>query len=496
VPLSQARGSRPPSEPPASARTEERHAHLDKGGLAARIEPFLELAAALEADGSGRAEGLRALLVRIARALQSIASIESRSGVDAAASAFETLANAAHAYAQLEVGAQLRVLGESQDDAPASSVAVSQANKLASTMLRLGDRSGSESKEAADDALSDLNRLVPPSFTRIVSEVLSRVATLPYEATARTTATHVRVDEQLPAWLGARRTLGGFYVVRPLGGGAASSVFVAKRIEERHDANAELFALKVPDYDGAAARSLSEKEFLEYFRAEATALLGLPSDPNLARFVTFDLASRPKPILVMELIEGPTLERFVASADATHQLTAARAFDVLDGVLAGLEVMHRHAIGHLDLKPSNVILRNGQVPTLVDFGLAGRVIRPGCATGPYGAPEVWGVLPDDFHGDPSPMPADVYAFGALAYEMLTGHTLFDADSEVAIVSKHLVHDGHPAELDRLAHVRPLVELLEHTLRRDPRQRWTVPQVRGALRAIAKVAGNFQWPLGN
>ncbi|MGZ3456818.1 MAG: protein kinase domain-containing protein, partial [Polyangiales bacterium] len=442
--------SRPAGDAPDSSEGEDK----ETSPIAAKIEAILELGAALADDGSGRAEGLRAVFVRLARALQTIASIEARVAVEAAASAFDALASTAHAYAQLEVGAQLRVLGESQDEAPASGAAVAQASRLSALLLRAGDKDPAEARSAVKEALDDLRRLLPPAFTRIAAEVLGRLIELPYAAGERTTATLVRVDQQLPAWLGPRRTIGGFYIVRPLGGGAASSVFVAKRLEERHDENAELFALKVPDYDGAAARSLSEKEFLEYFRAEATALLGLPPDTNLARFVTFDLAARPKPILVMELIEGPTLERFVAgaAADTNPHGTAARAFDVLDGVLAGLEVMHRHAIGHLDLKPSNVVLRNGQIPTLVDFGLAGRVIRPGCATGPYGAPEVWGVIPEDFQGEPSPMAANVYAFGALAFETLTGQTLFDGSTEVAIVSKHLVHDGHPPELDRLSYV--------------------------------------------
>ncbi|MBI2393397.1 MAG: serine/threonine protein kinase [Deltaproteobacteria bacterium] len=473
------------------ARTEERIAP----SLAAKIEGLLELAAALGDDGSGRAEGLRAVLVRLARSLKQLSAIEGREGFERAGSAVDTLAGAAHAWAQIEAGARLRVLGSGdEDEPPASNVAVAAAGRLAAHLLRVGERDPIDARAAVHESLAELRRLLPPPVLRVVAEVLQAAAELPWQPLSGRLAQAVAIEHQLPAWLGARRTVGGFYVVRPLGGGAAASVFVARRIEERNVADAEQFALKVPDYDGAAARSLSEAEFMDFFRGEAAALLGLPPSPNLARFVTFDLGARPKPILVMELIEGPTLERFIATGEGASGVRAERAFGILDGVLAGLEVMHSHAIGHLDLKPSNVILRSGHTPTLVDFGLAGRVIRPGCATGPYGAPEVWGVLPDDFQGEPSPMAADVYAFGALAYEVLTGRTLFDADTEVAIISKHLVHDGHPPELARIAHIRPLVELIEHTLRRDPRDRWTVPQVRSALRAIAKIAGGFAWPL--
>lgn len=463
----------------------------------AKIEAIFELGAALGDDGSGRAEGLRTILVRIAQSLRQLAQLTARRDIEPAAAAFDALAGAAHAWTQVEAGALRRVLAADADAPPVSTVAVAQAGRLSGHLLRIGEVSAGDARAAAADGIAELNQLLPPAVTTVIGEVLTRVSELPFDEPlprAHHTPSFRPMTESLPAWLGPRRTIGGFYVVRPLGAGAAASVFVAKRIEERHDRDAEQFALKVPDYDGAAARSLSEQEFLTFFRAEASALLGLPSDPNLARFVTFDLAARPKPILVMELIEGPTLERFVGASDTTTRVPAARAFDILDGVAAGLEVMHRHAIGHLDLKPSNVILRQGRTPTLVDFGLAGRVIRPGCATGPYGAPEVWGVTPDNFRGDPSPMAADVYAFGALAFEVLTGRTLFDGGNEIAIVSKHLVHDGHPPELDHLAHVRPLVELLEHTLRRDPRQRWSIGQVRSALQAIAKVAGQFPWPL--
>jgi serine/threonine protein kinase len=298
------------------------------------------------------------------------------------------------------------------------------------------------------------------------------------------------MTEALPTWLPARRTLGGFYVIRPLASGGGGSVLVAVRIEDKGEDNAEHFALKVPSYDASAARTVSEQEFFQMFRAEASALLTIPSHPNLARFVTFDTGSRPKPILVMELVEGENLEHAITS----RALDTTRAFKLLDDVLSGLEAMHSVDVGHLDLKPSNVVLRKGNDAVLVDFGLAGRRIRPGCATGPYGAPEVWaaeGVSSD------SPRSADVYAFGCVSFEALTGEILFQADSELQQITMHLAHDGFPEKLRKLAqkpHLQPLAELLFSALRRDPHKRPTVPQLRADLRRLAPTLALAKWPL--
>lgn len=456
-----------------------------EGPNGAPIEALLDLAAALGEDGSGRAEALRGGLVRLARALRAIDVAEARRAFEGADSIFDALSSAVVGYEQIASAARRRVLGID----PVASV--ERASVLRAHLGRLGDRDDAIARQAARAASAIVEEVLPVPLASVVRNVLSHAVTLPFEGAPGARPLEA-APEALPAWLGPRRTIGGFSVVKPLGGGAAASVFVAKRTEERRDPNAERFALKVPDYDGAAARTLSEQEFGELFRAEASALLGLPPHPNLARFVTFDLGAKPKPILVMELIEGPTLEGALAARDLGP--TCGRAFSILDGVLGALEVMHGHGIGHLDLKPSNVILRRGEVPTLVDFGLAGRKLRPGCATGPYGAPEVWGVLPESFVGDPPPSAADVYAFGALAFELLTGVVLFDAPTEVATIARHVSHDGHPEGLDRIAAVRPLVELLEHTLRADPRARWTVPQIRAALRVVARVTSTFAWPL--
>jgi serine/threonine protein kinase len=294
-----------------------------------------------------------------------------------------------------------------------------------------------------------------------------------------------------PPWVPDNRILGAFRLLAPAGSGGAGSVFIAQRTEDRDSAGAERFALKVPEYSDVAAQTLTEEQFFQLFREEASALLNLPHHPNLARFVTFDLAARPKPILVMELVEGLSLDQLLTAGP----LDRPRALAILDGVLAGLEAMHVAGIGHLDVKPSNVILRGGRTPVLVDFGLSGRHIRPGCATLPYGAPEVWGLHIDGW--PPTPPPVDDYAAACMAFEMLTTHDLFDGASEMSIITLHLHSDGWPEPLRRLRAdpaLQPLADALATALRRHPGQRSTASQLRAALRGLARQLQDRPWPL--
>jgi serine/threonine protein kinase len=217
----------------------------------------------------------------------------------------------------------------------------------------------------------------------------------------------------------------------------------------------------------------------------------VPSHPNLARFVLFDDASKPKPILVMELVEGTTLERLLES----RALDTPRALKILDDVLRGLEAMHGAGVGHLDLKPSNVVLRKGAQAVLVDFGLAGRHIRPGCGTGPYGAPEVWDA--QSGRSDASPSKADLYAFACVAFEALTGRVLFDGTTEVAQIAMHLAHDGFPSALRLLANrhdLSELAELLFSTLRRNPLDRPSAATVRKELARLSGALAQLEWPI--
>jgi serine/threonine protein kinase len=286
------------------------------------------------------------------------------------------------------------------------------------------------------------------------------------------------------------RLLGGFYVMRPIGRGAGGSVLLAVRAEQRGRTERELVALKVPDYSAEAARNLSEQEFERLFREEAGALLALPAHANLARFVTFDASAQPKPVLVMEFVRGPNLERTLEAGD----LTLSRAFQIIDDLLAGLDAMHAVQIAHLDVKPPNVVLREttGNA-VLVDFGLAGRRIRAGCGSVHYGAAEVWTEDGDRF--DPSH--ADVYASGCVAYEVLTGHVLFGGDSVKDVIDQHFTKAPGAEQLVRLERTRklaPLAELLRATLSRDPTRRPSAARLRAGFKAIAHDLTALAWPL--
>lgn len=162
-----------------------------------------------------------------------------------------------------------------------------------------------------------------------------------------------------------------------------------------------------------------------------------------------------------------------------------------------MAAMHAVGVAHLDIKPSNVILRDETTPVLVDFGLSGRQLRPGCGTLEYCAPEILGVVPNGY--TPEAPRADLYAFACMAYELLTGHLLFDAEDESGLMAQHLGHDGWPAALARLGEIeplRPFASLLGACLRRDPRDRPTIHEVRAALqRMLPRVdAANLAWPV--
>ena len=451
------------------------------------LKALHSLAEELATESSARVEAIRTVLVRLNEALAKVASAVSLHSIAQSGASDDDLLEAVetwvNALSQMCVGARTRIEPEAGRPAPQAprrqlSVVVSRVVYGVEEQLTLG--------AAIDELVADL----PHGIDRMVAGVLWCLAELPIAGPEKND-TPSNAPERLPVWLPARRTIGGYYVVRSLGTGANASVLVVNRVEDRNDPNAEKFALKVPEYNVTAAQWVSEEQFLQLFREEASALIMLPNHANLARFVTFDLSARPFPILVMELVEGATMERVIEK----RSMDTKKCLKLMDDILAGLQAMHEVNTGHLDLKPSNVLLRKGEQAVLVDFGLSGRRIRLGCGTGPYGAPEIWGLAPAGTM--PTPMAADIYSFACLAYEMLTGNQLFAARSPVEQVQMHDSHDGSPEPIKRLMRhpeIGPLGEVLMTALRHHPRDRPSAADLRREIRAVSSMVSDAAWPV--
>jgi len=463
----------------------------------ATVAELRTLANELPAASAPRVEALRSALFEVAGALaamETATSLESVIGDEA--STLVHLELGVVRLAELLVGARRRL------DLSWAPPSVGAAFDVLMQVARRAVSGGqADVGEAVDAVVMTVNNELPTAIAALVATHLQRLVDLPVNAAAPEEAP--TVEEPLPSWLPASRIIGGFYIQRTIGAGAVGSVFVACRSDARHDRDAESFALKVPEYSGATASTLSEREFLRMFREEAGALLALPEHPNLARFVTFDAGAKPKPILVMEMVPGPNLEDLLERGLPT----VGDALAVLEGVGRGLEAMHAVGVAHLDVKPANIILRHAGErrdlrlsgpgacePVLVDFGLAGRHLRPGCASPYYGAPEIWVAEP--LEPNASPTAADVYAYACLAFELLTARVLFPADSPVDVITEHLAHDGLPTELERArgTRVEGLVEVLFGGLRKRPSERPTVGELSRGLAALAPQLSSLEWPL--
>ncbi|WP_437286147.1 protein kinase domain-containing protein [Sorangium sp. So ce406] len=255
-----------------------------------------------------------------------------------------------------------------------------------------------------DDTLQDLS--VSASGTREVSEPRDAAAT------------------------GPRQVLAGRYELLGLVGiGGMGSVYRARDLELE-----EVVAVKV------LRRELSgAPEVIERFRREVR-LARKVTHPNVAR--VFDIGEHDGDrFLTMEFVDGEALAGLLARE---RRLSVSRAIDIVESVCAGLGAAHRAGVIHRDLKPDNVLLgRDGRV-ILTDFGIARALARDGEAgktlgavlgTPAYMAPEqVQGAADVDAR-------ADLYALGAMLYEMLTGERAWQGDAPLAVAAARLIADA-------------------------------------------------------
>ena len=223
-----------------------------------------------------------------------------------------------------------------------------------------------------------------------------------------------------------------YEVLEQLAAGGMGTLWRARHLELEVDV-----ALKFVSSDASSAQPLKR------FKREAQAVARLRS-PNIVHVLDYGVFEE-QPYLAMELLHGEDLAKRL---EKTGKLPPQEALMILEGIAQGLRVAHEAGIVHRDLKPANIFLeRVGErdVVKILDFGVAkdlGRKADPvdTTSTGAVGSPAY--MSPEQVWGEEVGPRADLWALGALSFEMLTGKAPF-VDETLAKVFERIIRAPLP-----------------------------------------------------
>jgi hypothetical protein len=267
--------------------------------------------------------------------------------------------------------------------------------------------------------------------------------------------------------LTAGERLGPYVIEGPLGAGGMGEVYRARDTRLNR-----LVAIKV-----LPAGIADDAESRERFHREARAISTL-EHPNVCAL--HDVGEQDgRAYLVMQFLEGTTL----ATRLVRGPLPLDQALRIGRDICSALDAAHRHGIVHRDVKPGNVML----TPTgarLLDFGLAKQraVIAPlaqgSGAISTSGALTAEGMIvgtlhymaPEQIRGEPADARSDIYAFGTVMYEMLTGKPPFDAADPASLIGAILTRPPPPLVVEGVVPPR-LERAIGVCLEKEPEDRW-------------------------
>ena len=295
---------------------------------------------------------------------------------------------------------------------------------------------------------------------------IDRPALQPLAPSARSSAS--ATPDPAPRALDAGDALGPYEVLEFLGAGGMGEVYRAGDSNLNRDV-----ALKVLPETFA-----SDSDRLARFKREAHVLASL-NHPNIAAIYGFEEADGVQ-ALVLELVEGPTL----AGRIAQGAIPVNEALSIAKQIAEGLKAAHERGVMHRDLKPSNIKVRSDGAVKILDFGLA-KALNP--SDSGSAVPEVATITspatthtgaifgtaaymsPEHARGKPVDKRTDVWAFGCVLYEMLSGRQAFRGETIQDTLAAVLgdAPDWNVLPADTPASV---VRLLRRCLEKDPDRR--------------------------
>lgn len=218
--------------------------------------------------------------------------------------------------------------------------------------------------------------------------------------------------------------------------------------------------------------------------------------PNVIQMLDFGVLESGQPFIVMELIKGISIAQLLRERGPQSILFTLQ---ILEQIAEGMTAVHKAGIVHRDLKTSNIMIVDLDTSPLVrilDFGIAKSVAGEEQASTVTRAGQIFGspnyMSPQQIKGEPLDRQADVYSLGCIAFEMLTGRTMFEGETVMELVTKHMnepaprlweVSDKtFPMELERMvAHM-----VAKNTTERFPSMEVVIENIR-IVRTVVEEA---------
>jgi serine/threonine protein kinase len=281
--------------------------------------------------------------------------------------------------------------------------------------------------------------------------------------------------------------LGPYEIQSPLGAGGMGEVYRARDTRLERDVAIKVLPSAFSDDTGRMQR----------FQQEARTLSGL-NDPNL--LAIYDVGQQDKThYLVTEYLEGQTLAEKLAGG----ALSSRRVTDYALQVAKGLAAAHEKGVVHRDLKPDNIFVTRDDRVKILDFGLAKqsteliadseqtqtKANRPATAPGMVMGTAGY-MSPEQVRGLPADARSDIFSFGVILYEMLSGKRAFKRDSGVETMNAILKEDPEELGSSGTTTAPGLERIIRRCLEKEPKQRFqSASDVGFAIEALTGLSGS-------
>jgi serine/threonine protein kinase len=227
----------------------------------------------------------------------------------------------------------------------------------------------------------------------------------------------------------------------------------------------------------------AEQEFRKRFVIEAQAA-GRLSHPGIVTI--FDVREEPEPFLVMEYVEGQSLQQLIGRESRTLPLSTT--LRLVQEVAEALHYAHVQGVVHRDIKPANILVTPDGHPKIADFGVAKLnqtdVTLPGQV---FGSPAF--MAPEQLTEEGSDARSDLFSLGVILYYMLTGHRPFQGNSTTTVCFKLVNHEPVPVSAFEAKFSPQLDKIVSQAMAKDPAQRYQSGMAMAAdIQALRESSG--------